>query len=283
MKIKVLTDTVSDLTPEDIERYKIGLIPLEVNFGSETYLDKYELTIEEFFKKLTTSKVHPTTSQPSTGRFINAFETALAENDLVIYISVSEKLSGTFSGAKLAARQLNDDRLVLFDSGNVSFSQGMIVLALCRRLDKIKSREEAIRYLSILRSDLKSYFILDTLEYLIRGGRVNRVQGKLGNLLGIKPIITIKDGQLQVVGKARGFKKAMAEVLNLMKQDVAGDKLGGVGLYHALAPEQLSEFEVLLAKQYRIGTVYRALVGSVIGTHSGPGAIAIAFFKDCNL
>lgn len=282
MNIKVLTDSVADITPEDIERYDIGIIPLEVNFGSETYLDKIELTIEDFFQKLAASQVNPTTSQPSTGRFIRAFEDALAEHDVVIYIGVSNKLSGTFSGAILAANEVDDERLLLFDSGNVSFSQGMIVLAFCRKLDQFRSGEEALRYLSILRNDLRSYYIVDTLEYLMRGGRVNRLQGTIGGLLGIKPIITVEDGNLKMIGRARGFHRAMDEVINHMAKDVVDGKLGGVGLYHAVAPERLEEFQRKLRDRFDLGPIYHAMVGSVIGTHSGPGAIAVAFFKDCN-
>lgn len=283
MRIKVLTDTTSDLPQADVERYQIGLIPLEVNFGHETYLDRFELSIEDFFDKLARSKVNPTTSQPSTGRFIEAFEEALKDYDLVVYISVSDKLSGTFGGAKLAAEYIKDDRLLLFDSENVSFSEGMLVLGFCRRLDKIKSKEEALRYLSILRSELKSYYIVDTLDYLIRGGRVSRMQGTLGNLLGIKPILTVQNGKLEVIGKARGMKKAMAEVLKRMEADVPDKILGSVGLFHAMAKDQLHEFSSSLGKQFVIRETHHALVGSVIGTHSGPGAIAVAFFKDCNL
>lgn len=283
MKIKVLTDSVSDLTPQDVAKYQIGLIPLTVNFGNESYLDKDELTIEQFYHKLAESKVNPTTSQPSPGSFITAFEDALAENDLVIYIGVSEKLSGTFSGAQFAANQVQNDRLILFNSGNVTFAQGMIVLALCRKLPDIKSRKELIGYLNYLRQQLRSYYIVDTLEYLIRGGRVNWAQGTLGNLLGIKPIITIRDGDLKVVGKARSFHRAMVHVIKLMKKDVPSMKLGGIGLFHAVAPDRLESFRKLLVKQFTIGPVYHAYVGSVIGTHAGPGAIAIAFFKDCNI
>lgn len=283
MKIKVLTDSTADLAPADIEQYQIGVIPLHVHFGSETYLDKVDLTIEDFFEKQSQTKVNPTTSQPATGHFIEFFQAALEDHDLVVYIAVSDKLSGTYAGAKLAEAEIADDRLMIIDSGNVTFSLGMIVLAFAKRIDRIHSAAEARRLVEILKSEIKSYYIIDTMEYLIRGGRLSRLQGTIGGLLGIKPIITVKDGVLDVVGKARGYRRAMAEVIKLMEQDLPEHELGSIGLFHAMAPERLNEFEVMLREKFSIKAVYQSMVGSVVGTHSGPGAIAIAFFKDCKL
>lgn len=283
MTIKVLTDSTADLAPEDIAKYDIGMIPLHVHFGTETYLDKIDLTIEQFFAKQAQTKVNPTTSQPAAGHFIEFFEAALAESDLVVYIGVSEKLSGTFSSAKLAQAHIGSDRLLVIDSGNVTFSLGMIVIGFAKRKDKIKSKDEAIRLVEILKSEIKSYYIVDTMEYLIRGGRLSRVQGTIGGLLGIKPILTVKDGALSVVGKARGYRKAMDQVLELMAQDVPDHTLGSIGLFHALAPDKAEQFEAMLREKFTIGAIYSSLVGSVVGTHSGPGALAVAFFKDCQL
>lgn len=283
MRIKVLTDSTADLAPADIERYDIGVIPLHVHFGSQTYLDKVELTIEDFFEKQSQTKVNPTTSQPATGRFIEFFQAALADHDLVVYIAVSDKLSGTYSGAKLAEAEIDDERLLVLDSGNVTFSLGMIVLAFARRIDRLKSADEARRLLEILKSEIRSYYIIDTMEYLIRGGRLSRLQGTIGGLLGIKPIITVSDGVLDVAGKARGFRRAMSEVISLIEQDVPEGELGNIGLFHAMAPERLTEFEVKLRQKFKVSAVYQSMVGSVVGTHSGPGAIAIAFFRDCKL
>ena len=283
MTIKVLTDSTADLAPEDIAKYDIGMIPLHVHFGTETYLDKIDLTIEQFFAKQAQTKVNPTTSQPAAGHFIEFFEAALAESDLAVYIGVSEKLSGTFSSAKLAQAHIGSDRLLVIDSGNVTFSLGMIVIGFAKRKDKIKSKDEAIRLVEILKSEIKSYYIVDTMEYLIRGGRLSRVQGTIGGLLGIKPILTVKDGALSVVGKARGYRKAMDQVLELMAQDVPDHTLGSIGLFHALAPDKAEQFEAMLRERFTIGAIYSSLVGSVVGTHSGPGALAVAFFKDCQL
>lgn len=283
MNIKVLTDTVSDLDFADVHKYAIGLLPLHVHFGEESFVDKFELNSEQFFEKLAQSKVNPTTSQVSIGSFLETFERELESHDLVVYISVSDKLSGTFGAAQLAAKQIDSPKLLLFDSGHVSFSQGMIVLAFCRRLHLIHSKDEALRYLAILRNDLQSFYILDTLEYLIRGGRVSKLKGTFGTFLGVKPILSIADGQLFMYKKARGMKRAMQEVINSMKAIMPEGKLGRIGLFDAKNRPDLEQFRQMITEQFEIEEVLASEVGSVIGTHAGPGAIAVSFFKDCNL
>lgn len=283
MKIKILTDSTADLSPHDIDKYDIGVIPLQVHFGNISYLDKVDLNTEEFFEKLAQSKVNPTTSQPSMGAFIQFFEQALADHDLVIYVAVSQALSGTYSSAKLAQAQLDDERLLVIDSQNVTFSLGLIVLALAQRKERIQSKAQSLRLVEILKSELQSFYIADTLEYLIRGGRLGRLQGTVGTILGIKPILSADQGKLVVVDKARGLSKAMDQVLAQMEQIMPDRRLGQLGIFHSMAPELAAEFESRLRQRFEIGQIHESMVGSVVGTHAGPGSLAVAFFRDCNL
>ena len=198
--------------------------------------------------------------------------------DLVIYVAVSSALSGTCDVARLVAQDYPN--VLVFDSKQVTFAEGSLVIALCRHLEKINSREAAEKFLRIASNRLQSYFIVDTLEYLVKGGRLSRMKGMVGSVLRLKPVLTLKEGKLESLTTERGRLKAMNFVIERLREDFSDKKIPALGLYHALDEEGLYQFKNLILREFEVSEIIEAEVGSVVGAHAGPGCIAISYFKD---
>lgn len=275
--IKVITDSTADLPQWAIEEYDIEVLPLSVSFGSETYLDGVELTGERFFDKLAKSKSFPTTSQISPGVFLETFQ-KYRDYDMVIYIGLSSELSGTFNAATFAAEEF--DNVLVFDSKLATFALGFLVISFCRRIHRIKSKEIAEKYLHIAKNLLQSYFIVDTLEYLVKGGRLSRMKGMVGTVLKLKPVLTLSRGKLEPMSSERGRIKAMNVLIEKLREDFPTRKIPILGLYHALDQGGLEQLKNLIFREFEVQEIIEGEVGSVVGTHAGPGCIAMSYFKD---
>ena len=278
MSIKIIVDSTADLRPEIAD--KVSVVPLSVQFGEKTYVSGVDITSLQFYEMLAQSDVLPTTSQPAPFLFEEAFEKAVEEGHEVVCLTCSGKLSGTCQSANIAAAEF-PGKVHVVDSNTIAIALGILVEYAVDLAEKGLSAEEIVLKLLQKREKVKLLALVDTLEYLKKGGRISSTAALAGSLLNIKPVITLDEGVIKVVGKARGSRQGN----NLLVQEI--QKAGGVdfgkpvmlgytGLSDALLRKYISD-SAALWQEYR-GQLPVSVVGSVVGTHVGPGAIAVAFF-----
>ncbi len=279
MKIKIITDSVSDIPKKIQKDLNIDVVSLSVNFGNDTYFDGVDLSNEEFFKKLKNSDKLPTTSQVSPGEFKKVFEQNLKEYDQIICITMSKKMSGTYEAAGIAKELLSTDNIEIIDSKAISFGYGLIVIDAARNVQNGLEYNEIIKNINYNVENLVNLFIVDTLEYLQKGGRLSATEAIIGNVLKIKPILTIKDGKLTSLDKVRGRKKAMNYIFEYLEDNKYDFKDKTIGFFHAEDEKYLESFISEIENRHEVGEILISNVGAVVGTHSGPGCIAITFIK----
>ncbi len=272
MSYKIITDSAADIKSEYLEKYNIESVPLSVIFGEEEYFDGLDITNDEFYDRLVNGNVYPTTSCVSAKAFIESFERNLEEYDEIIYIGLSSELSATFQSAVIAKEELNTDRITLFDSRNVTFSEGLIVLLFAQMYDGKQDKAELFNSIS---SKVKSYYVVDTLTYLKKGGRISSTKAAVGNLINMKPILTVRDGKLDSFFNARGRKKAYKKVLDILKDSYKDGKIEHCAFCYS-SESDIENFIKYISDNFEIDNMYISGVGSVVGTHAGPGCVGIA-------
>lgn len=275
--IRIITDSASDISQAEALEYGIDVLPLTSRFGDTEYRDGIDITTTEFFEKLIETDIFPTTSCISPLQCMEAFEKY--PNDDIIYIGVTSKLSGCYQSAMIASEEF--DNVHLIDSETVTVGQRLLIELALRLIAEGKSLDEILETLETKKKDIRLVAMLDTLEYLRKGGRISGAAAVLGGLLSIKPVIAVEDGIINVLGKARGSKSGA----NFLNQKIA--EYGGIdfdlpyttaysGLSDALLQKYIKDNKSLYLNpedELRIFTI-----GSVIGTHAGPGAVAASFF-----
>lgn len=278
MSIQIIVDSTADMTPAVAAR--VGIVPLTVHFGETEYVSGVDIDSRKFYEMLVETDVLPTTSQPTPFAFGEAFSAAVAEGHEVICITCSGKLSGTNQSANIAAADF-PGKVHVVDSNTIAISMGILVEYALQLVDKGLSAEEVVWKLLQKRDKVRLLALVDTLEYLKKGGRVSATVAFAGGLLNIKPVIAVEDGVIQVVGKVRGSKQGN----NLLMQEI--EKSGGVDFSMPIMLGYTGLSDALLQKYIRdsasLWEAYQeelpvSLVGSVVGTHAGPGAVAVAFF-----
>lgn len=274
-KVRIVTDSTADLPPELVEQYGITVVPLKVFFGSDYFLDGIDLTKEEFFQRMAASKELPTTSQPTPNEFAEAYRPLVEEGADIVSIHISSHMSGTVQSAQLAKTMLNYDGLEVIDSQAVSVLLGMVVLGAARAAEAGHSRAEVVALAHSIMANHKVYFMVDTLEYLQRGGRIGKAQAFLGTVLNVKPVCTIKEGIIYPYEKVRGRKKALGRMVQLLAGGFNGEPLFCF-MTHGNDPEGLEYTKGLVREQLNCAEIMDCQMGSVVGTHAGPGIIGVA-------
>ena len=278
MSVKIVTDSAADLTQEYLDQ--LIRVPLSVSFGDNEYLDGVTITHKEFYEKLIESDELPRTSQATPTAFEEVFEQAKKDGDEVVVLTLSSKLSGTYQSAMIAAADY--DNVYVVDTLTVAISEGILaVLALQLAKEGMDAKSIAAR-IEEEKENVCLVAMLDTLEYLKKGGRISAAAAFAGGVLSIKPVITVRDGVVEMLGKARGSKQGN----NLLVKEI--EKAGGVDFskplllgYTGLTDNLLNKYiedSSFLWKE-NISHLETTTIGSAIGTHVGPGAIAVAFFK----
>ena len=277
--VKIITDSTADFTAAEAAELGIDIVHLRTRFGDEEYIDGVDITPHQFYEKLVESDVLPTTSQPSPAEFEAAFASALEEAGEVVAITISSALSGTYQSAVIAAETFGD-RVRVVDSLSASIGEQVIVRRAAQLAAEGLSAAELAGRIEAERGDVCVLALLDTLEYLKRGGRISAAAAFAGGVLAIKPVITLRDGAVVMAGKARGSKNG-GNLLNQFAEKRGIDfsrpyLLGYTGLSDALLMKYAADSGALW-RSYTEELPVTA-IGSVIGTHGGPGAIAVAFF-----
>jgi len=279
MSIRIVIDSTSDVTQEIIDKYNLEMVPLTVNFDDGSYLDKVELSTEDFFKKLSNSDKLPTTSQVAPGVFINTFSEILLNGDEVLGIFLASDFSGTYESARIAKDMIGGDRIHLIDSRSVCLGTFSLILEAIELVEQNKNINEIIETLDALKDKIVVAAGLDTLKYLEKGGRLSKGQAVVGSLLNIKPIITIKDGKIAVIDKIRGKNKTIKWFDDWIEENKFDLTNKTVLLFHAQNLDQLKVLRAAIEDKYKIKNIIEAEVGPVIGTHAGPGLLAVAFLN----
>ena len=279
MGIQIVIDSTTDLPAQAAEQVKI--VPLTIHFGEQQYVSGVDIDARSFYEKLVESDVLPTTSQPTPAAFADAFQAAVEAGDEVVCITISSKLSGTFQSASIAAMDF-PGKVFVVDSRTVTLGCGILTqYALDLAKQGISARELAQR-VEKKREKVRLLALLDTLEYLKKGGRISATVAFAGGLLNIKPVICVAEGEVKLLGKARGSRQGS----NLLVQQI--EKAGGVDFdlpvllgYTGLSDAMLKKYMEDSAQlwQGRVDSLPVSIVGSVVGTHAGPGAVAVAFFS----
>ena len=279
MNVRIVVDSTADVTDEI--RAKLSVVPLTVHFGEQEYVDGITINHKQFYEMLVETDVLPTTSQPSPEAFAQVFRQAQEAGEQVVALTVSSKLSGTCQSAMIAAADFPDSVWVV-DTKTVAIGCGILAELAVRLKEGGLSAEEIVARLEEERDNIRVIALLDTLEYLKKGGRISKTVAFAGGLLSIKPVVTIQDGEIHILGKARGSKQGN----NLLVTEI--QKAGGVDFTKPLMLGYTGLSDALLEKYVLDsgalwdghGDCIRSTpICSVIGTHAGPGAIAVAFFK----
>lgn len=278
-KVRIVTDSTADIPKELIEKYDIGVVPLNVHIEDEVYKDKVNLSSEEFFEKLTKAKNLPRTSQPSPGDFIELYRNVSQDSDTIISIHLSEHLSGTIQSAKLAADSMEGMDITLIDSKLVCMGLGLIVLEGAKAAAAGMDKEEVLQVIEDAKRRVQVIFVVDTMEYLEKNGRIGKAQAFLGSILSIKPILSFDDGIIIPVDKFRGTKKALSNMVKIARSQIKGNSIRGA-LVDGVAPDKIEFMKEELNKVFTNVDMSISPVGPVIGVHSGPGVIGFMYFLE---
>ena len=279
MKTRIIVDSTSDLLPA--VKTQVHTVPLTVCFGAEEYVDGVTIDHKAFYEKLIETDVHPSTSQASPAAFEAEYEKAREAGEAAVVITLASKLSGTYQSAVIAAE--DHDHIYIVDSGTVAIGGGILVEYALRLLRQGLEAQEIAAKLEQAKQRIVVVALVDTLEYLKKGGRISSAAAFAGGLLNIKPVLSLSGGEIRMLGKARGSRMGN----NLLVQEI--EKTGGVDFTMPLLLGYTGLSDAMLLKymqdsrhlwQGNVDEVRYTTIGSVIGTHAGPGAVAVAFFRN---
>ncbi|WP_400163294.1 DegV family protein [Brevibacillus sp. TJ4] len=283
MPIVILTDSASDVEPSVRESLGIESVPLKVMFGEETFLDGVTIDSTRFFEKLKQADQLPTTSQPSPLEFVDAYKKIVDKHGKdvqIIAIMLSGVLSGTYQSAVIAKSMLEDDvDITVIDSRKASFVYGMICVEAAKAAQEGKSKQQILDMIDHFLDEVQVYFIVDTLEFLQKGGRIGRASAVIGSLLNIKPILTLDPaGYVAAFDKVRGTKKAIARITEAFHEYAQGSPVK-LALLHSSVPDQAAELLERYKQEFQVKEAFLQEIGPVIGTHVGPGLIGVVMIK----
>lgn len=273
MPVRVVTDSTADLPGGLVARYQITVVPLLVQFGEQSFRDGVDLTPAAFYLRLRTTPVLPRTSQPPVAAFQATYEELLKGDQAVVAIHLSSTLSGTYQASALAAQAFPPGRITVLDSRTLSMGLGWLVLEAARAAEAGASQSEVTALVERLRPRVRVLGVLETLEFLQRGGRIGRARAFLGSLLGIKPLLEVRDGEVLPRERVRTWGRALERLAELT---LALGTMSHVAVLHGGAPNAAERLQGMLMGG--LGAAERLLceVGPVLGTHLGPGFVAVA-------
>jgi len=279
-RVKIVTDSTAYLLPETIVRYDIRVVPLRVIFGAETYAEGVDITNDEFYRRLAKSSTLPTTSQPPASEFIQVYGELVQQGYPIFSIHISRKLSGTLNSALIARDEFPEAQIEVVDWLTMGF--GLLVIAAARAAEEGQGLPEIKATIKRLITRVNTLAVLDTIEYLRKGGRIGGVRALVGILLGIKPILTFENGEAKLLAKVRTRSRAVEYMLRFMEERVKR----GAPVHSAVIHTRVLEGALALVQEIRtrFNCVELDLVefGPVFGTHIGPRALGLGFYSDEN-
>ena len=281
MSVRIICDSASDITQEQAKEWGITVLPLKILWEGEEYLDGVTMKSRDFFEKLIETDELPTTSQLSPYDYDKAFQEVVDAGDTAVCFTISSKLSGTYQSANIAKEDFGDN-IIVVDTLNAAVGEQILVKRAIELRDSGKTAQEIADIINEEKKNVRVIALIDTLEYLKKGGRISATTAIAGTVLNIKPVVAITDGEIGVLGKARGSKNGNNKLMELVQQDGIDFSRPFLLTYAGLNDDLLQKYIKDSSSLYEGKTEELGIVplGSVIGTHVGPGAIAIAFFAD---
>ena len=279
-KVAIVTDSTAYL-PEELTRgLSIHTVPLQLIWGDQTYRDGVDFTPAEFYTRLPESKVNPTTPQPSPAAFRAVYERLLEEGYDILSVHISSKLSGTMDSAIQARQTFPSSSIELVDTLSTSLGMGFAILEAGRAAGQGSTLKECKAMVEHMVSNSKIFFLVSTLEFLRRGGRIGGAQAFLGTALNPKPILELRDGRVEALERVRTWNKAQDRLIDLFQQEIGSRRPVRIGVLHANAPEEAARVMERAKGLFNVGDIRETVlapVSPVIGTHTGPGTIGLAF------
>lgn len=279
----IIADSTADIPREVVAEYGIHIVPMRLAFGEQSFLEGIDITVEEFYDKLTKSRALPTTSQTSPSQYVEVYRNLLqaSPGSPIISIHISSGMSGTYQSAVLAKEMIEEElgtaaNITVIDSLCATYGFGLQVVHAARMAKQGATAAEIRAEVERLGKGRRLYFLVDTLEYLQKGGRIGKAAAILGTLLNIKPILSVdQEGVIYAVDKVRGRKKAVSRVIDLFVNDFGGLRDINVAVCDSVNPEGAEEMLELLGRHFTLHEVVRTSIGAVVGTHVGPGTVAV--------
>ncbi len=280
-KIGIVVDSACDLSDEMLDLYNLNVVPMRIIFGNEQYIDRVTLDLKEFENKLKTSPHHPTTSQPPPGDFLNMYRYLVSHYEHIISIHISSAASGTYQNALNASKQIGKDKIHIIDSKGASIVSGIMAIKVAEMVKNKMPIEQIIKNAKMLANQHRTYIIFETLEYIIRGGRLNKNVGRVLQFLKFVPLIGFsKEGKLERKGLIRRKNDNWKKVIKNMKKELNGKQPTDIGIVHFKAKKKATEFKKALESIWGDARYYLEKTGPGISAHGGPGLIGVIYFVD---
>lgn len=279
-KIAIVTDSSAYLPAEAMEGLNISVIPLWLMWDGESYQDGVDIFPDEFYSRLKESKTLPTSSQPSAQEFVQFYQNLSDENEAIVSVLVSSMISGTIASAQAAAAEHPELNVQIVDSLSSSMGLAFPVIAAGRAAAEGKTVQEVVQAAEKMRDRVATVFVVDTLEYLHKGGRISGGKRLLGSALNIKPILHFEEGQIRPHSQARTKRKAMNELLEIVEERLEGKKIAEVGIMDVDSAQEGDNFAEIVQNRFTPENIFRTTVSPVVGTHVGPGTVGISFYPE---
>ncbi len=277
-KFAILTDSTAGLPDNTRDKYGIEVIPLIVNWGGKGYLDNVDISPEEFYDRLGVEKEIPTTSQPSAGAFKEVFDKLAPNADGVLALLISSALSGTVASALAAKEMVEDFPVEVVDTRLTTLALGLIAVKAASLAEQGAGLEETAQSMTSMIEGMKVMFVVDTLEFLHRGGRIGGAQRFLGSMLAMKPLLQLVDGKIESLESVRTKKKALQTMLSIFEADAIGKDKIHITVFHGVAEDDAESIRKYLEETYHPETLIVGNLSPVIGVHTGPGTVGIAYY-----
>ena len=279
-KVAIVTDSTVNLPEELVSQYNLHIVPLNVIWEGESYKEGVDITTHEFYQRLKTSKALPSTSQPSAGQFFEVFSELSESYEGIVGVFLSEDLSGTLDSARAAVEMMKDYPIELVDSRSISLGLGFMVLAAARAAEQNLGVADVAEAARRIVNTTRFVFVVETLEYLHRGGRIGGAQRLLGSVLAMKPLLQLKDGKVMPLESVRTKRKAVNRMLAIAAEDVKNKENIRAGVIHASAEGEADQIRQQIADTLNPGELLQNELSPVIGTHVGPGTVGMAYCTD---
>lgn len=274
--VKIITDSTSDIPSYVAQEMDIAVVPLTVKFGTEAFLDGIDIDVNDFYDRLLDSHKIPTTAAPSPGQFLEEYDKAGQEGRDVLSIHISGKLSGTYDAARLA-REQSKARVEVIDSQSATMGLGLIAIWAAKRSRQGAELQTLVEEVKKVQSRVRALCVVDTLEYLQKGGRIGMAQAFLGSILSIKPILCIKNGETFSLERVRTRSRAIERIWEICEADAPYEELS---ILYSTNSDEAENMLNRLTSLYPREKIYKARFGPILGTHVGPGALGVAYIKE---
>lgn len=282
--VAVVTDSTACLPRNLVEQYDIKVVPLTFVFGDTSYTDDPELDIEEFYHRLETEKNTPTTSPASPGTYLEVYKELSRECDAILCVTVASRISGMYQAARvakdMAADELPETRIEVLDSGTAAMAQGFVVLAAARSAVEGGSLDEVTAAANEVKSRVQLVAMVDTLDYLARSGRIPRAGAWAASLVGLKPILSIKNGQVKLRSASRNAKRATDGMLKSLQERVNGEGCLRVSVIHANVPDMAEQLLEKVKQRVECTEVFIARFSPLMGIYTGPGVLGLVYYNE---